>query len=101
VKTGRDLAAYLGDVESSAPKAAPFVNQGGLMAYLLSGSAGAFLGGLGRKLQTALEPVAEFPERPHRRSKHRRKSHPAITLHHMVMECTEQLELVLNAPATE
>ena len=98
MKTARDLAAYLGDVEKFlSGKAAPFVSQGGLIAYLLSGSAEEFFRNLRPKLRKALEPVPEFDQRPHRLSQHQRKRFPSIILHHLVMVCSpEQMELSLD-----
>jgi hypothetical protein len=94
LKTDRNLAPYERDVTKFlSGKAAPFVCQGGIIAYLISGNAEDFHDGVRKKLRTKFDSIERFPTRPHRSSKHRRKKHPELELHHMVMECCTQMNL--------
>lgn len=89
VKTPAALADYLGDTDKFASGiAAPMINQGGQIAYLLKGAAPEFFSALNARLSNRLEAVSEFLHRPHQASQHTRTNHPAIRLHHLVMVLT-------------
>ena len=71
---------------------APLTNSGAMLGYLLTGSATDALIKIGAKLSTTLDQVADFPERPHRTSTHKRnapagKPYPIdFKCHHMILE---------------
>jgi len=71
---------------------APLTTSGAMLGYLLTGSAADALVKISTKLNTVLEQVTDFPERPHRASKHKRnvpagKSYPIdFRCHHMILE---------------
>ncbi|HEY2294987.1 MAG TPA: hypothetical protein VGM86_30145 [Thermoanaerobaculia bacterium] len=83
------LHDYLGDVRNKFESgvAAPLVGEGGMIAYLLSGSTDAVFLNLQEHLASRLETVHEYEGRPHRTSFHMRSTAPALRLHHMVMVC--------------
>jgi hypothetical protein len=86
--TPASLAEYLGDVgKFESGIAAPLVGEGGLIGYLLSGTAEAFLSNVQSKLSAKLEPLPAFSSRPHRVSRHTRTKCPPLRLHHMIMVC--------------
>lgn len=87
VPTPGTLAAYLTDTEKFASgTAAPFVGEGAQIAYLLSGTAEAFLSKLAAGLPS-LSPMAKFKSRDHHFHKIQRTSAPHLRLHHLVMHC--------------
>jgi hypothetical protein len=63
-----------------------------MLGYLLTGSAADTLIKIGAKLNTTLDQVADFPEKPHRASMHKRnvpagKPYPIdFKCHHMILE---------------
>jgi len=83
------LADYMRDVRDKFESgiAAPLVGEGGMIGYLLTGTAEAFFENLKDGLSTPLEGVAEFATRSHRASRHSRGTTPALRLHHMIMAC--------------
>lgn len=86
VKTPGTLREYLADVDKfCSGKAAPFVDQGGLIAYLLSGSADDFFGRLESKLNVPLTKNRIRERRAYRYSFHERQVAPRICLHHLVL----------------
>lgn len=71
---------------------APLTTSGAMLGYLLTGSTADALIKIGAKLNTILGQVADFPERPHRASTHKRnvpagKQYPIdFKCHHMILE---------------
>jgi hypothetical protein len=71
---------------------APFTTSGAMLGYLLTGSAADALIKIGAKLNTTLDQVADFPQRPHRESMHKRNAPPGkqypidFKCHHMILE---------------
>lgn len=89
LRTPRTMADYIGDVRGKfeAGIGAPLVGEGGMIGYLLTGTAAAFFENLQTELAIPLEEVIEFAGRPHRASRHLRGTAPALRLHHMIMAC--------------
>jgi len=88
VRNPRALARYLLDVRKFVKgTAAPFIGEGGLIAYLLGGLPSALLRKIELRLGVTLDVVADFCLRHHRASQHSRSSAPSLRLHHMIMEC--------------
>ena len=83
------MSEYVNEIHSKfvGGVAAPLVGESGMLAYLLSGAADTFFVNLEDRLDSALEVIAEFQNRPHRTSTHSRLSAPTLRLHHMVMAC--------------
>jgi hypothetical protein len=88
LESATSLYEYLLDVNGKfvAGIAGPLIAEGGMIAYLLTGTSAAFFAELGERLSLTLSHVSEFAARPHRTSIHQRKSFPALRLHHMVMK---------------
>lgn len=86
--TDSTLAKYMEDVNKFLTgTAAPFVGEGGVLGYLLSGTPAAFLAKLERTMKQPLGKAPKFSTRPHRTSTHSRAPAPRLRLHHMIMEC--------------
>jgi hypothetical protein len=87
--TSKRTSEYLEDVRRKfmTGKAAPFVGEGGMIGYLLSGSAEEAFAKIGEELQQELLIVEEFSARSHRASQHARTTAPRLRLHHMIMNC--------------
>lgn len=85
----RRTSEYLKDVRRKfmTGKAAPFVSEGGMIGYLLSGSAEEAFEKIGEELQQQLLLVEKFSARSHRASLHARSTAPRLRLHHMMMNC--------------
>lgn len=91
LKTPAAVAEYMRDVKKFVSgTAAPLVGQGGLIAYLLTGQAAEFFAQLQLYLIAKLEPASAFSPRPHRTSRHHRKTAPILHLHHLVMLCERE-----------
>lgn len=90
LSTPGNLYQYLADVKGKfeCGVAAPLVGDGGMIAYLLSGSADTVFKNLAERFYCDLVVVPEFASRPHRASNHPRTSAPDLRLHHMVMKCS-------------
>lgn len=94
LETPGTLAEYEREVREQylTCRYAPFTSSGAMLAYLLTGSPADTLAQIAAKLCVVLEPVAEFPERPHRRSSHQRnipagKTYPCdFQCHHLILE---------------
>lgn len=89
LQTPGSLHEYVSDVRDKFETgvAAPLVGEGGMIAYLLSGTVEAVFTNLQERLSTSLAVVPEFITRPHRASNHARATAPTVRLHHMVMAC--------------
>jgi hypothetical protein len=74
---------------------APFSSEGAMLGYLLSGSPAIVFKNISAKVPCSLEDHPEFPDRPHRFSRHHRqveagKSYPRdFRCHHMILEFPE------------
>ncbi|KGC74423.1 hypothetical protein DO71_2806 [Burkholderia pseudomallei] len=88
------LADYERDIREQylTCRYAPFSASGAMLGYLLSGTPAQALSRIATKLGCSLDPVSEFPTRPHRISVHRRsvpagKTYPMdFGCHHLVLE---------------
>lgn len=86
IKTSSALREYLQDVDKfCSGKAAPFVEHGGLIAYLLAGSPSDFFMRLETKIGVPLTSPSSRGRRPYRISFHDRQVTPRICLHHLVL----------------
>jgi hypothetical protein len=71
---------------------APHTTAGAMLGYLLTGRARDALAKIGAKLNTTLDQLADFPQRPHRASIHKRKVPTGklysidFKCHHMILE---------------
>lgn len=83
------LAEYFGDVtvKYTGGVAAPWVGEGGMVGYLLKGTADEVFEGLAVRLEQVLARVVRFADRAHRTTVHARTTAPKLRLHHMVMSC--------------
>ncbi len=89
------LTAYLADVHDRfvVGIAAPFVNQAGMIGYLLGGTPHEMFAALESQLSQLLEHPSAFASRDHRTSFHTRgkspfgRDLPDLLLHHLVMTC--------------
>ncbi|MBN1360417.1 MAG: hypothetical protein JW993_07490 [Sedimentisphaerales bacterium] len=89
------LSAYLTDVREKfvAGIAAPFVDQGAMIGYLLAGTAREVFASLESELSQTLKHPSAFAARDHRTSFHGRdkspfgRALPDLLLHHLVMAC--------------
>ncbi len=94
LETPRRIAEYDRDVREEFLKCryAPFSGGGGMLGYLLTGSAVDALKAIEAKLGCTLELVPTFAARPHRASNHQRtvpagKNYPSeFRCHHLIME---------------
>jgi hypothetical protein len=91
IYTSNSLADYLKDVKGKfvGGKVAPFVGEGGMVAYFVGTDSDSFFSGLERQLKARLEFVKGFREDSHRVSRHKRRGRPPIRLHHMRMLCRD------------
>ena len=87
--SAKALAEYLEDVNLKyvGGVAAPIVGEGGMIGYLLAGSADDVFDGLTARLGQRLRRLERFEERAHRTSSHVRTNAPQLRIHHMVMSC--------------
>jgi hypothetical protein len=83
------LHTYLADVRGKYETgiAAPLIGEGGMIAYLLTGTADEFFTRLTDEIDP-LDQVDGFRDRPHRRSGHIRENFPPLQLHHLAMACS-------------
>lgn len=65
---------------------APLTTSGAMLGYLLTGNAADALTKLGAKLNISLDRVADFPDKPHRASMHKRNV-PAGKLYSIDFKC--------------
>ncbi len=65
---------------------APLTTSGAMLGYLLTGSAADALAKIGAKLNITLDQVADFPDKPHRASTHKRNV-PAGKLYSIDFKC--------------
>jgi hypothetical protein len=89
----RDLADYLMDLRGQflTCRYAPFSSEAAMLGYLLRGTPTLVFDGIAKGAPCALEAHPQFPDRPHRISRHSRhvpegKRYPKeFTCHHLVM----------------
>lgn len=89
LQTPSTLTEYLKDVNNKfiAGIAAPFVGEGGMVGYLLTGIPDVVLNQLATELGQSLLGMSQFAARSHGVSLHTRAAAPDLTLHHMIMKC--------------
>ena len=97
VKSPTALREYLHDIDKYCTgRAAPFVEHGGLIAYLLDGSPNDFFTKLGSKIGVPLTKSSAYGRRPYRMSYHERQLAPRICLHHLVLSTTRRASRTKN-----
>lgn len=89
LRTSNTLSEYLKDVNDKfiAGIASPYVGEGGMIGYLLTGMPDEVLDELVIRLGQNLLGISEFAARSHGVSIHTRVGAPNLKLHHMVMDC--------------
>ena len=87
--TPANLHEYIADVKGKFESgiAAPLIGEGGMIAYLLSGSPDTCFSNVAERLSCEVVVVPEFAFRPHRATHHQRADAPDLQLHHMAMRC--------------
>ena len=94
LETPKSVAAYIADVrgEFLTCRYAPFSNSGAMLGYLLTGKPEDVFTAIIEHMGYILELVSEYPEKPNRRSQHKRRV-PAgkpysveFDCYHMILE---------------